>query len=315
MTSSIVRPQPERDLDSRLERRRALESQRHYRASRSRHDSKILNHDRIIGPVLGAALRCTGLYARGKQNALDVTVRRLRLSLPGLPASFDGFRILHLSDLHIDGVDGLAEVLAERVRDVEADVCAMTGDYRFDVEGSCSEVYPRMRTVIDAIRCEHGVMAILGNHDCADIAPELQRMGVAMLVNEGLPITRDGAALWIGGVDDPHHFACDDLQAAFAEAPDGAFRILLVHTPELYREAEAAGTRLYLCGHTHAGQIALPWIGAPIRNADCPKTYTAGLWRHGRMQGYTSAGAGCSMLPVRYNCPPEIAVVELRAGD
>jgi len=79
----------------------------------------------------------------------------------------------------------------------------------------------------------------------------------------------------------------------------------------MYNEAAAAGIHLYLCGHTHGGQIRLPWLGAPMQNAACPRRYAHGCWRHGEMQGYTSAGAGCSMLPVRYNCPPEITLIEL----
>jgi uncharacterized protein len=68
---------------------------------------------------------------------------------------------------------------------------------------------------------------------------------------------------------------------------------------------------LYLCGHVHAGQIRLPLIGAILTNADCPRSYTQGDWQHHSMRGYTGAGVGCSFLPVRFNCPPEITVIEL----
>ena len=79
----------------------------------------------------------------------------------------------------------------------------------------------------------------------------------------------------------------------------------------MFEEAATAGIRLYLCGHTHAGQIRVPAIGGILTNADCPTSYTQGVWQRGRMLGYTSAGVGCSLLPVRYNCPPEIALIEL----
>ena len=123
--------------------------------------------------------------------------------------------------------------------------------------------------------------------------------------------------MWIAGVDDPHYYGCDDLPGALSDVPKDAFKVLLAHSPEMYREADAAGIHLYLCGHTHAGQIRLPkpfrdaWA-APFQNADCPREYTHGAWSHGALQGYTSAGVGTSLLPVRYNCPPEIIVIELR---
>jgi hypothetical protein len=87
-----------------------------------------------------------------------------------------------------------------------------------------------------------------------------------------------------------------------------------VHTPELVDEAAAAGVDLYLCGHTHGGQICLPWIGPIIVNANCPRRYARGLWRHRHMQGYTSPGVGTSGVPVRFFCPPEIGVIELRCS-
>jgi len=136
------------------------------------------------------------------------------------------------------------------------------------------------------------VLAILGNHDECEIAVELGSLGVRMLINGAAEIRRDGTSLWLLGVDGPHRYGCDDLEAARAPVP-----------------AEA-GVDLYPCGHTHAGQIRLPGIGAPLMNAAYPRSYAHGHWQHGAMQGYTRAGVGCSLLPVRYNCAPEIALIE-----
>src|SRR5438128_9232780 len=87
-----------------------------------------------------------------------------------------------------------------------------------------------------------------------------------------------------------------------------------LHTPEMFGAAAEAGIDLYLTGHTHAGQICLPWLGPLVSHATCPRQYTYGHWQHGRMQGYTTAGAGCSLLPVRFHCPPEICVIELASA-
>jgi predicted MPP superfamily phosphohydrolase len=143
------------------------------------------------------------------------------------------------------------------------------------------------------------------------MALEFEKYGIRMLVNEAIELRRLGQSLWIVGVDDPHKYQCDDLRLALEEVPLNGFKVLLAHTPEIFKEASDSGVGLYLCGHTHAGQIALPFMGAPIQNADCPREFGHGHWHYGEMQGYTSAGVGCSMLPIRFNCPPEIAIVEL----
>ena len=310
MTSSVGL-QLDRNLDLRLARRRAVETAFRKGGPKSAHTDSLPLRERFLSVSLRAALRLTGLYSRGMRNALEPVVREVRFELEGVPASFDGFRILHLADLHIDGMDGLTDVIVERVAGLDPDVCMMTGDYRFAGQGPCEEVYSRMWRVLRSLRPRHGVFAILGNHDEAEIAVELEGFGVRMLINEAAKITRGGEDLWVVGVDDPHRYDCDDLESALECVPAGAFKLLLAHSPELFSEAAQAEVDLYLCGHTHAGQICLPRIGAPLMNADCPRSYTSGRWRHGEMHGYTSAGVGCALVPVRYNCPPEIVVIEL----
>ena len=252
-----------------------------------------------------------GLYERARANTLQPAVRHVRLEFARLPERWHGFRILHLSDFHIDGVDGLTEVLSDRLPFLPVDLCVLTGDYRFDVHGPCDRVYPRMQRILHAIRSRNGVIGILGNHDCADIAVELEKMGVRMLLNESLALGPAANPLWIVGVDDPHYYGCDNLPAALDGVPADDFKLLLAHTPEMFQEAFSAGIDLYLSGHTHAGQIRLPGVGALAQLADCPRALAYGHWRHGRMQGYTTAGVGCSLLPVRLNCPPEIVILEL----
>ena len=270
-----------------------------------------MQHEQVLAWGLKTALQVCGLYRRGRENTLRPVLRELRLEFSNLPAGLEGFRILHLSDFHIDGVDGLAEVLAERLAFLPVDLCVLTGDYRFDVRGPCDEVYPRMRRVLGAIRSRHGVFGILGNHDCADIAVRLEELGVRMLINEAVPVGSAHEPLWVIGVDDPHFYGCDDLKEAARDVPDRGFKLLLAHTPELYEEAAAADIALYLTGHTHAGQIRVPGVGALAQLAECPRELAFGHWRHRSMHGYTTAGVGCSLLPVRFHCPPEMVVIEL----
>jgi predicted MPP superfamily phosphohydrolase len=298
------------DLEKRLARRRTIEAEIQAGGWKKAHRDSLLLRDHIAAPLLRAALQITGIYSQGIRNALEPVVRHVRFEFDELPEGFDGFRILHLADLHVDGIDGLAEIVAERLRGVDADLCVMTGDYRFEITGPCDEVYRGLRTIMSSVRAHHGVVAVLGNHDQSEMAVELEKLGVRMLINEAAEITRRGSRLWIVGVDDPH-FGYDDLHAALDSAPVDGFKVLLAHSPEIFDQAAAAEIRLYLCGHTHAGQIRLPRIGGLLTNADCPRSYAQAKWQHGGMLGYTSAGVGCSFLPVRYNCAPEIPVIEL----
>src|SRR6516225_8892856 len=163
-----------RDLENRLVRRREVEAAFRIGRGHNAHRDSLPLRDHIAAPILRSALQIMGLYSRGTRNALQPVVRHLRLEFESLPESFQGFRLLHLADLHIDGIDGLAEVLAERVAALPVDLCVMTGDYRFKVGGPCDAVYPRLATVLSSVRAHYGVVAILGNHDEAEMAVALE---------------------------------------------------------------------------------------------------------------------------------------------
>jgi len=299
------------DLEKRLAPRRVIEAAMSSGELKHVHKDTLVMRERIARPILRTILQLAGIYSRGLRNALQPVVRNVRLEFQDLPASFDGFRILQLADLHIDGMDGLAEIVADHIAGLYADLCVMTGDYRFELVGPCPEVYPRLRTILSSVHADHGVVAVMGNHDESDMAGEIEKLGVRMLINESIEIRRAGPSLWVVGVDDPHCYGFDDLDGALEGVPDKAFKVLLAHSPEIFEKAAGAGIDLCLCGHIHAGQIRMPLIGSILSNADCPKSYTEGVWQRAGMVGYTCAGVGCSLLPVRYNCPPEIAMIEL----
>jgi len=180
------------------------------------------------------------------------------------------------------------------------------------VRGSCDDVYPQMEKILASVNARSGIVGVLGNHDAAEKVPHLERLGVTMLMNQSLALRHGSDTIWLVGLDDPHYYGCDDLPGALRGVPEETFKVLLVHTPELLAEAEASGVDLYLCGHTHGGQICLPLVGPLITGVKCPRRYVRGAWRYKRMQGYTSAGVGVSVVPVRFFCPPEIGLIELR---
>jgi len=260
--------------------------------------------------IVETALKATGLYGRARRNADRVEVRRNLVTSTRLPAAFDGFTILQLSDLHADISAGAMQHLRDIVRYVACDICVLTGDYRGKTFGPFEVSLASMKDVCARIKLP--LYGILGNHDSIRMTPALEAMGIRMLFNESETIVRNGEAIHLAGIDDAHFYRTDDIPKAAAAIPRDAFSILLAHTPESYREAAKAGFDLMLSGHTHGGQLCLPG-GFPIKlEARLPRSMGAGAWRHGGMAGYTSVGAGTSLLPVRLNCPPEITLHTLR---
>jgi len=262
--------------------------------------------------LIAYALRLSGLYWLGHRNTLKIEVRENEIPLAGLPAAFDGFTLLHMTDLHADLNPPAMAALAERVAALQYDVCVLTGDYRAQTFGPHEPALSAMRGLLSQL--SQPVYGVFGNHDSIRMLPGMEAMGVRMLLNESQVIERGSDALYLVGVDDPHYYRVDNVANATAEVPDEAVSILLSHTPEIYRQAAHAGFDLMLCGHTHGGQICLPG-GVPLTlDAKCPRYMGSGAWRYRQMQGYTSAGAGACIVPVRLNCPPEVVLHRLRAA-
>ena len=265
---------------------------------------------RFIRPVEIAILRLAGLYGRGLRNAREFTVRRFDIPLPGLPAAFDGFTILHASDLHIDMDPGLAPAVARFLADIPCDACALTGDFRNLTVGPWEEAVAASEIVLRALR--RPVFAVLGNHDTLNIVPPLEASGARFLLNENQVIRRGAATLAFAGIDDPNIFGTHDLDRALSGLPPATFPVLLSHSPCIYREAAEKGVRLLLAGHTHGGQICLPGGHPIVGNDPSPRRFCHGVWRYGPLVGHTTAGIGSCGIPVRFHCPPEAAILTLR---
>ena len=263
-------------------------------------------------------LRLIGLHRRGVRNALGFAVNRMELSFADLPPAFDGFRLLQISDPHFDALPGIEERLCDMAAAEAVDLCVLTGDYLLKNGGPFAQVLPSFARLAAAVKAGHGIVAILGNHDPADLVPGIEAAGIRVLINESLTIERDGDAIHLTGTDDVHYFYTDAVPAALGAAPaalgaapDG-FRIALIHSVEAAGIAADAGFQLYLAGHTHGGQICLPGGRPVFTHLTCHRAYARGIWRHGDMVGYTSSGVGVSGIPVRFNCPGEMAVITLR---
>ncbi len=262
--------------------------------------------------VIRAVLMLSGLYWRGRRNAERLRVVHNEVKSPDLPSRFDGLTILHLSDLHVDMNDGAMARLIELLSGLTYDLTVLTGDFRARTFG------PIDATLRGLVRVRQHlvgpVYGVLGNHDTIEMVPGMEAMGIRMLLNESEVLERGDQRLYLAGVDDAHYYRVDNIEKAASDIPDGAYSILLSHTPEIFRQVAHADFNLMLSGHTHGGQICLPGAIPITLDAVLPRRLGSGPWRHHAMDGYTSVGAGSCIVAVRFNCPPEITLHHLRCG-
>jgi hypothetical protein len=278
---------------------------------RGTHFFHVENWHSMHGLVRGG-LRSVGLLGRARRNARRIVLRRHEVVLPHLPPAFDGFTLLHLTDLHIDAAPDYAAVLIEAIRGLDYDLCVLTGDYRARTCGPFDAALRGLAAVRPHLKGTP--YAILGNHDSLRMVPGMEAMGYRLLLNEWTTIRRDDAAIYLAGIDDAHFYRLDNFHRAADDIPAGAVSILLSHTPEAYRHAAHAGFDLMLSGHTHGGQICLPNGRPVLTDASSPRRLARGRWQHHAMTGYTSTGSGTSLVDVRLNCPPEVTLHHLKCA-
>jgi predicted MPP superfamily phosphohydrolase len=263
----------------------------------------------------GAALSSYGIWSAYRLPQLT----RHTLRFPDLPAGLDGLTLLHLSDLHAGvhlGEDKMQEIVAQ-ANALRPDLIVQTGDM-IDISPSYIPAYVR---AFRDLRAPLGVVTVLGNHDRYTGEREVIRgcleAGQVFVQNGCHVIERGGATLALLGIDDPHNWTADDPQtndvdAALAAAPPGAFRVLLAHRPGAWDSAVPRGIPLTLAGHIHGGQIYLPLIAwSPGRLIT---KYVMGHFQRGASQLYVSRGIGVVGVPIRVFAPPEIELFELRRG-
>jgi uncharacterized protein len=266
-----------------------------------------------VHSLFTCALKLTGLYALGIRNAQRIEVRHNRIHLPRLPEAFDGFTILQISDLHVDMNPGAMQRLCDLVATLEHDICVLTGDFRGKAFGPFEQALIGMKEL--CAQLPEPLYGVLGNHDTVRMLSGLEALGIRMLINESEKIVCGKERIHLAGVDDAHYYAGANVEKAASGIPCDEFSILLSHTPEIYKQAAFAGFQFFLAGHTHGGQICLPGsIAVTLSSSKLPRRMGAGPWRYKTMIGYTSTGVGASVVPVRFNCAPEITLHHLHCA-
>ncbi len=262
-----------------------------------------------LGAVINTLLKATFFSARGQKNARDLVVRENTFAIPNLPNVFDGYRLLHITDLHLDMAPDIPDVLIDTIRNLEYDACVLTGDYRARTFGE----FDASLAALAKVRPHLGdtVFGVLGNHDSIRMVPAIEDMDIRLLLNEFTMLERDDEAIYVAGVDDAHYFRADNMERAADAIPEEAVSILLSHSPEIYKSALHAAFNIMLSGHTHGGQICLPG-GWPLTvNANCKRSVCRGAWKYHELLGYTSSGSGVCIVDARFNCPPEVVLHRL----
>jgi hypothetical protein len=247
----------------------------------------------------------------------DVVVTSVEARIPGLPASFDGYRILHLSDLHANEFNPPAR-LQERLalaRGRQADLVVFTGDLADRQAGRLAGA----AEALGQIGAADGALAVLGNHDHwvgeDRVAAVLTSSRVRVLPNAHIVVRRGPDALYIAGVSDPSYTRSDDLARAFSGIPAEATVVLLSHAPDIVRKPLARRAALVLAGHTHGGQLVLPWIGPIFVPSRVGRRLASGLHQLDGQWVFVNRGLGEVFPPFRLSCPPEIALITLRAAQ
>lgn len=272
--------------------------------------------DLVAAPLLayglGLCVAGYGVFVRRRW----VVVRELDVSCPGLPEALEGLRIAHLSDLHIGSYDDerVGKRWAERVNRLKPDLVAVTGD--LVTSGTWS--YPTVANVLGQISARYGVFVILGNHDqwnAEKLRTQLSSRNLRVLDNAWESVSVSGVGgegtLIVAGLGDPYTQTAD-LERTLADRPK-AFTLLMLHYPSWAERAQDEDVGLVLAGHTHGGQVGLPFLSRRFNVARAMGQHSRGLFQLGSMRLHVSAGLGTSGLPFRLGVAPEIVILRLKS--
>jgi hypothetical protein len=244
----------------------------------------------------------------------------LPLKLPRLPRSFSGIRIAHISDIHMGG--WMNRERLKRVADLilaeKPDLLLITGDFFIGRSTSImtAEIVDGLSAELLRLANSFPTFAVLGNHDYWIDAERVRRIlscsGVMDLTNRVFTFKREEDSLHICGMDDIWQGDAR-LEDVIARLSDEGAAILLAHEPDFADTSAATGRfDLQLSGHTHGGQIVLPFVGAPVLPY-LGRKYPSGLYKVQGMYQYTNRGVGAGRVPLRINCPPEITLLVLES--
>jgi len=241
-------------------------------------------------------------------------VRHVDVRIENLPRAFEGFRIAHLSDLHIGmhSPRSWGQRWVRAANEHEPDIAVVTGD----MVTSGTEYHRDIADIIGGLRAKNGVFVSMGNHDYfgeGEPLISLLRESVSVLRNEGVVLEKNGESIYLAAIDDTWTRR-DDLDRALADRPNGMRTILLAHDPERFRAASKMDVDLVLSGHTHGGQVGLPFLARWVNFSRLAHHYNLGIYTRGKSTLYVHPGLGVTGPPIRLGIAPAVVILTLRAA-
>jgi predicted MPP superfamily phosphohydrolase len=239
----------------------------------------------------------------------NIQIEKIDIEIQNLPEDFDGVKIVHLTDFHSFGFFEREKRVIEIVSEINPDFVFITGDFvdsktkDFD---SCARFWQELGKQYNG-----RIFGVLGNHDLNSLEKLLEQNNINILNNESTKIFQGDDYVYLIGVNDPDTHR-DNLQKAMLGVKDNAPKILLAHSPDIIKDTENKEIDLILVGHTHGGQIKIPFITpfwVPTENRG---KYASGLFEINNTYMYVNKGIGMTALQIRFNCAPEIAIIELK---
>jgi uncharacterized protein len=268
----------------------------------------------------GSAFAAAGLALYSAEIARhELSVLTHTIGINNLPDAFHGFRIAQVSDIHFDEYTEpyFVRRVVNEVNRLKPDLVALTGDFISIGPLGKDFAYGAMFRCLEILRgIQAPRFACMGNHDSIIGAPVLHPIfdsfDVPLLMNQHVPIERDGQRMWLCAVGD-YLTEVPKLDLTIPAAPDGPV-LLMCHAPD-YADEVIAHPRGHLVdfmisGHTHGGQVRIPFL-PPYHLPEGGQKYVEGLFRFNQMQLYVNKGIGAIGLPFRLNCPPEITLFTL----
>ena len=276
----------------------------------------------LLGASLTLALAVMALITALAYDAtwiepFRLTLTRQRLSVPGWG---EPLRVLHVSDLHVERTSPREEELNARIAFLKPDLIVFSGDFVSLSYNQDAQAKQDIRAILGAWRAPLGVYCVPGTPVVEPLPRVLEFVGgltnLDLLANRWVTLDTPGGQLHLLGLITTHDLPTDraTLAQMMTKAPDGGLKLLLTHSPDIAPEAAEAGFDLYLCGHTHGGQIRLPLIGALLSSSQLGKRFVMGRYQVKGMTLYTSRGLGMEGLGApraRFLCPPEIILWEI----
>ena len=267
---------------------------------------------KFSGTALFTALGATMSYFYIGNEYEDPMIERVDIPIPRLPSALEGFRIVQISDIHYYPLTTL-ELIDQAVQmanELKPDLILLTGDYVWHEVEAIFDMMPSL----SRLNAKYGIYSCLGNHDLWTdvnvVTQAFEEVRMPLLVNQGLPITVGQDILYLASLDDGWS-GKPNLNAAMENWPDGAPTVLLMHEPDLAPQYSLdKRISLQLSGHSHGGQVRLPFMGALILPYLAWK-YPIGLYDVNGMWLYTNRGLGTTNVPLRINCAPEVTELTL----